>query len=100
MVDLRLCTEREVAKALALVLDLDFVDLTTDPLLSNVARLLPQTCERQVEVAMVMCPWCSSDLDVGLCHGCRHPLDPAWHVCPWCRTARQDSSADPVQATG
>jgi type IV pilus assembly protein PilB len=58
------------------------------------------TCERQVEVAMVMCPWCSTDLDPGLCHDCGHPLDPSWHVCPWCRTVRQDSSDDPVKATG
>jgi type IV pilus assembly protein PilB len=50
------------------------------------------TCERQVEVAMVMCPWCSTDLDAGLCQGCGHPLDPAWHVCPWCRSVRSDST--------
>jgi type IV pilus assembly protein PilB len=48
------------------------------------------TCERQVELGMVVCPWCSTNLDAGLCSDCGRQLDPAWLVCPWCRRVRDE----------
>jgi type IV pilus assembly protein PilB len=53
VVDLGLCTEREVAAALALVLDLDFVDLTRTPLQPDVARLLPRSVAERLLVVPV-----------------------------------------------
>ena len=54
------------------------------------------TCERQIDEAMLICPWCSTDLDAGLCHDCGRPLDPSWPLCPWCRWVRDDRSPDPL----
>jgi RNA polymerase subunit RPABC4/transcription elongation factor Spt4 len=42
-------------------------------------------CERRVAADMVVCPWCTHDLDTGRCQNCQKPVQPEWHVCPYCR---------------
>ena len=43
-------------------------------------------CSRAVTDDMVVCPWCSTDVDTGSCRSCSRALDGDWQVCPWCRT--------------
>jgi type IV pilus assembly protein PilB len=43
-------------------------------------------CGRAVQSDMVVCPWCTANLNRGSCRNCDKRLDPAWIMCPWCQT--------------
>lgn len=47
-------------------------------------------CSRAVESDMVVCPWCTANLNRGQCRSCDRRMDPAWLICPWCRTPAPD----------
>ncbi|MDQ1746012.1 MAG: type pilus assembly protein PilB [Frankiaceae bacterium] len=43
-------------------------------------------CGGSLSSDMVVCPWCTTNVDRGHCEECDRPLEAAWRMCPWCRT--------------
>ncbi len=55
------------------------------------------TCEKTVEPKMLVCPFCTAELQSGCCAGCGRDLDADWQVCPWCRLVPGVEVALPVE---
>jgi type IV pilus assembly protein PilB len=74
-----------VAKAHAGIITYEEVLRVTQ--LDTTSGLHCSACAGALSADMVVCPWCTTQIDRGSCNACRRPLEPEWRVCPWCRTA-------------
>lgn len=51
-------------------------------------RLVCPQCQRPVEEAWTVCPFCRADLGSGgTCPNCGNAVESEWTVCPYCRTS-------------